>query len=77
MAKIPEEKRRAVAEAIFALEPYMNAALEGDMLPDYEIIVEWFDGEDHSVLLNLGTGQVLAGGGRGFFWEVGQEENVG
>ena len=73
MAKIPEEKRRAVAEAIFALEPYMNAALEGDMLPDYERGVEWFDGEDSSVLLNLKTGEVLTRAGRGFFWEAEEE----
>ncbi len=77
MSTIPALKLQTVSDAISELEPYINAVLEGAELPDHEIVIEWFDGEDHSVILNLGTGQVLAGGGRGFFWEVAEEENVG
>ncbi len=61
MANVPEEKLRAIKEKIFELEPYIMAAIEGEILPDHEIAIEWFDGEDQSVLLNLGTGQVLVG----------------
>ncbi len=33
--------------------------------------VVWYDGEDHEVRLDVETGIVQAGGGRGFYWEVG------
>ena len=73
MANIPDEKLGSIREKIFELEPYMNAALEGEMLPDHEVVLEWFDGEDNSVLLNVKTGQVLVGKVT-HEWEVDEDE---
>ena len=73
MSTIPALKLQTVSDAITELEPHLMAVLEGEMLPDHEIVVEWFDGEDSSVLLNLKTGEVLTRAGRGFFWEAEEE----
>lgn len=43
-------------------------------VPSENVFVEWNDGEDHEVLLNVFTGQVSAGGGRGFMWDEGKLE---
>ena len=37
--------------------------------PDTEVSIHWFDGEDHEVILDVTTGGITAGGGRGFMWD--------
>jgi hypothetical protein len=40
----------------------------GCAFPDQEVTIHWSDGEDHEVVLDVATGEVAAGGGRGFTW---------